>query len=235
MNVKGSDWLNFVRDYKLNPDVYKGESSKALLDKFIETTCFDYYRKHLEEYSKAFRYQMAEFKEGNMLFEIMERQVWNKAAGDSVGLTKFYHEHSANYKWAASAAILVFNCTNTKVASDAASALGTGTDWRLIADKSDGKIQADSGRYELTQIQAPVGTQIAEGLITDAFSNSGDTTASFVKVLKMFPANQQRSFDEAKGLVINDYQSFLEDKWVAELKKKYPVKVNEVVFRSLMK
>jgi peptidyl-prolyl cis-trans isomerase SurA len=233
--VKGSDWLNFVRDYKLNPDVYKGESNKALLDKFIETICFDYYRKHLEEYSKAFKYQMDEFKEGNMLFEIMERQVWNKAAADSAGLAKFYREHVANYKWASSATILVFNCTNAKVASDAASALRGGKNWKQIADESDGKIQADSGRYELTQIQVAAGTNIAEGLITDPFSNSGDSTASFVKVLKMFPANQQRSFDEAKGLVINDYQGFLEDKWVAELKKKYPVKVNEAVFQSLLK
>jgi hypothetical protein len=36
-NVKGSDWLNFVKDYKLNADVYKGENNKDLLEKFIAT------------------------------------------------------------------------------------------------------------------------------------------------------------------------------------------------------
>jgi peptidyl-prolyl cis-trans isomerase SurA len=43
----------------------------------------------------------------------------------------------------------------------------------------------------------------------------------------------QRSFEEARGMVISDYQQVLEDKWIAELKKKYLVKVNEAVFQSI--
>lgn len=234
-NVRGADWLNFVKDYKLNADVYKGEDNKNLLDKYITTTSFEYYRKHLEEYSLDFKYQMQEFKEGNMLFEIMERNVWSKAANDSLGLQKYYNDHKANYKWAASADILLFNCSDAKMAADATAALRSGKGWKKMAEENDGKLQSDSGRYELSQIQVPPGTTITEGLITPPFINSGDNTTSFVKVLKMFPADQQRSFDEAKGLVINDYQNFLEENWVNELKKKYPVSVNEAVFQSILK
>ncbi|MBC7890411.1 MAG: peptidylprolyl isomerase [Ferruginibacter sp.] len=234
LNVKGSDWLNFVKDYKLNRDVYKGEDNKELLEKYTATTSFEYYRKHLEAFDKDFKYQVQEFKEGNMLFEIMERNVWNKAAGDSTGLQNYYNEHKANYKWAASADILLFNCSDGKVAEEASSALKNGKNWKKLAEESDGKIQADSGRYELSQLPLPQGSVIIDGLLSAPVTNSGDNTSSFVKVLKMFPANQQRSFEEAKGLVINDYQTFLEEKWVAALKKKYPVKVNEVVFRSML-
>jgi len=235
LNVKGVDWLNFVKDYKLNPDVYKGESNQELLDKYIATAAFEYYRRHLEEYDIDFKHQMQEFKEGNMLFEIMERNVWSKAASDSIGLLKYYSDHQAKYKWAASAIVLLFNCSDRKAAEDATAALSSGKDWKLIAEQSDGKLQSDSGRYEITQLQLPVGTTLSEGLISKPFVNSGDNTSSFVKVLKMFPENQQRSFDEAKGLVINDYQNYLEEKWVAELKVKYPVKLNEVVFQTLLK
>ncbi len=235
LNVKGVDWLNFVKDYKLNTDVYKGESNPELLDKYITTTAFEYYRRHLDEYDIEFKQQMQEFKEGNMLFEIMERNVWSKAANDSIGLLKYYSDHRATYKWAASASVLLFNCTDRKAAEDASALLSLGKDWRLIAEESDGKLQSDSGRYEITQLQLPVGTILAEGLISKPYVNSGDNTSSFVKVLKMFPENQQRSFDEAKGLVINDYQNFLEEKWVEELKVKYPVKLNEAVFQTLLK
>ena len=59
--------------------------------------------------------------------------------------------------------------------------------------------------------------------------------SSFIKILKLHNAGDQRTFEEAKGLVINDYQNILEEKWIAELKKKYPVKVDEKVFQSLLK
>jgi peptidyl-prolyl cis-trans isomerase SurA len=42
-----------------------------------------------------------------------------------------------------------------------------------------------------------------------------------------------RSFEEARGLVMNDYQAKLEEEWIKRLKKKYPVKVNEGELRSI--
>ena len=39
---------------------------------------------------------MEEFKEGNMLFEAMQRKVWSKASTDSKGLKKYYDEHKEN-------------------------------------------------------------------------------------------------------------------------------------------
>ena len=233
--VVGSDWLNFVKDYKLNQDVYKGENNKALLDKYISTIIIEYYRKHLEEFNEDFKYQMQEFKEGNMLFEVMERNVWSKAANDSVGLRKFYYANKSKYQWKESATVNLFNCNSLKTAEAAQKDLKDGKSWKLIAEQSEGTIQADSGRYEIQQLQLPAGTAAAERLLTAPVVNNGDNTASFVKILKLFPANQQRSFEEAKGLVINEYQNYLEEKWIEELKKKYPVKVNEPVFKSLVK
>ena len=113
--------------------------------------------------------------------------------------------------------------------------LKNGKDWKQIAEKSEGRIQSDSGRYELSQLQFPVGKNITAGFISSPVLNSGDNTTNFVKVLQLFPAGQQRNFNEARGLVINEYQNYLEQKWVEELKKRYPVKVNEAVFQSLLK
>jgi peptidyl-prolyl cis-trans isomerase SurA len=234
-NIKGTAWLNFVKDYKLNADVYKQENNAELLDKFVVNTITDYYRRHLEEYNASFKYQMQEFKDGNMLFEIMERKVWGKASEDSLKLKKYYDAHKASYKWDVSAAILLFNCSDSSVARKAAEATKNGEDWKKIAAKSDGKIQSDSGRYELSQLQLQSEKNIAPGFVSAPVVNSGDNTASFVKVLQLFPINQQRSFNDARGIVINEYQGYLEEKWVEELKKRYPVKVNETVFQSLLK
>jgi peptidyl-prolyl cis-trans isomerase SurA len=44
-----------------------------------------------------------------------------------------------------------------------------------------------------------------------------------------------RTFDEAKGLIVNDYQTQLEEKWVNELKKKFPVVINQKVLAGISK
>ena len=109
-----------------------------------------------------------------------------------------------------------------------------GRSWKDVMNESPTQIQADSGRYELGQIPVVDRTNFTTGLITAPVTNSGDGTTVFAQIIKLYPADQQRSFEDARGLVINDYQTFLEEKWIESLKKKYPVKVNEKVFQSLL-
>lgn len=234
-SLKGSDWLKFVKEYKGNFENYKGESNKELWNKYLTIASLEYYKKHLEEYNEDFKFQMLEFKEGNMLFEVMEKNVWNKAGIDSVGLLKYYNEHKENYKWGASADVLIANCTSEKAAADAMSALKAGKPVKEIIEEKNNEIQIDSARYELAQING-TSSSLAPG--ADSYSaivKNADGTATFIKYLKTYDANQQRSFDEARGLIINDYQNVLEQKWLAELKKKYPVKVNEALVKTLIK
>ena len=78
------------------------------------------------------------------------------------------------------------------------------------------------------------GVNPVPGLITSPITNAIDGSANFIKFIALHAADLQRNFDEARGLVINDYQTVLEEKWITELKKKYPVKINEAVFQSLL-
>jgi peptidyl-prolyl cis-trans isomerase SurA len=234
-SLKGTDWLKFVKEYKGNFENYKGESNKELWDKYITIASLEYYKKHLEEYNEDFKFQMTEFKEGNMLFEVMEKNVWNKAGIDSVGLLKYYNEHKENYRWGASADVLIVNCTTEKAAQDAMAALKAGKPFKEIVEEKNNEVQIDSARYELAQINGATNSFPAGSDSYSAIVKNADGTATFIKYLKTYGANQQRSFDEARGLVINDYQNVLEQKWLAELKKKYPVKVNEPLVKTLIK
>lgn len=233
--ISGQEWLDFVKRYKGNPELYRNESNAALLEKFAATTSLEYYKKHLEDYNTEFRYQMQEFKDGNVLFEIMERNVWGNAAADTAALLKHYNTNKNKYLWASSADIILFNCFNKTIAEGARESLKSGKDWKKIVEESNNSIQADSGRFELSQIPVTIDPKLAAGSITEVATNQQDGSAGFVKVVKQYGDGAQRTFDEARGLVINDYQNILEEKWIEELKKKYPVKVNEAVFQSLLK
>lgn len=231
----GANWLSFIKEYKTNNELYQGESNASLLAKFVSTSALDFYKNNLETYDADYKYQMIEFKEGNMLFEIMERKVWSKASNDNAGLRKYYEANKTKYKWAASALVLLFNCTSEAIAKKVIIDLNAGKSWKNITEEANNTIQADSARYELTQIPVKEGATLIVGNTTEPIINILDGTASFVKIIKLYNTNEQRSFDEAKGLIINDYQTIVEEQWLSELKKKYPVKVNENVFKSLLK
>ncbi|MEJ7625561.1 MAG: peptidylprolyl isomerase [Ferruginibacter sp.] len=234
-SLNASDWLKFVVEYKGNFDQYKDESNKELLDKYYSYAANNYYKDRLENYNDDFKYQMKEFKEGNMLFEIMERNVWGLANTDSAGMRKHYRDNKAKYIWPASAEVLIFNTTNEKTGLEIMEALKNNKPWRHIAEINNTSVQADSGRYELAQLAL---NNISAIPLPGTFSpliKNGDGTASFIKFIKTYPAGGQRNFEDAKGLVINDYQNVLEEKWLLALRNKYPVKVNESLIKGLIR
>lgn len=233
--LTGKDWLDYVRNYKINSELYHGESNSVLAEKFVTGTVMDYYKLHLEDYNADFKYQMEEFRDGNVLFEIMERNIWGKASADMEALQKYYGINKTKYLWNASADIIIFNCTGKAIADSAQAAVAAGADWKKIVEQSNNTVLADSGRFELAQLPVTIDSKAADGFISEVVVNPVDGNTSFIKVVKQYASNLQRSFEEAKGLVINDYQNILEEKWISELKNKYPVKINEAVFQSLLK
>jgi len=95
-------------------------------------------------------------------------------------------------------------------------------------------VQADSGRYENSQLPLAERVNLPATGTFSSLNKNADGTVMFLKILKTYPANMQRSFSEARGLVINDYQNVLERRWVTSLRKQYPVNINESVFKQLL-
>ena len=230
--IKGEDWLNFARDYKSNAEMYKEESNEELWEKYKTTTALDFYRKHLEDFNKEFAFQLQEFKEGNMLFEVMEKQVWSKAAADSIGLLKYYNANKQQYMWSPSADALIINSVSEAIAKEALDSLKGGSPWKDLVEMKKGELQGDSGRFELTQIN---GDAKASPGSYSAIIKNPDGTATFTKYFKFYADGDQRSFEDSRGMIINDYQAVVEKKWLDELRKKYPVNVNEALLKTIIK
>ena len=231
------DWLDYAKATKDQKRSINNKSNKDLLEQYLQTVALDNYRNHLEDYNKDFAYQLNEFKEGNLLFEIMQRKIWDKASADSNGLKNYYESHKDKYWWQPSADAILFTSGNEKSANDIKKKLSSANinTWRKLIDSSAGAAQADSGRFELSQLPLPDEKSFAANQFTSMNSNQNDNTVTFAYIVKVYNDRSPRNYNDARGFVINDYQSYLEDNWIAELKKKYPVKINEDVFKSLSK
>ena len=61
-----------------------------------------------------------------------------------------------------------------------------------------------------------------------------DGKKAWIEITKIEPA-RPKTFSEARGTVINDYQRQLEQEWIAKLKQQFPVQVNEAEVKKLVK
>lgn len=227
------DWLTYRKGTR-NSSFNSGRSNKEWFDQFLQITAAEYYKNHLEDYNKEFASQLKEFQDGNLLFEIMQRKVWDKASIDSNGLKNYYQEHKSNYWWQPSADAIMFTCSGDKLGEDIKiKIVNNPSYWRRITDSARGLVQADSGRFELSQLPPAESNRLQNGQFSSMVKTQGDTSLTTAYIVHIYDAKMPRNFSDARGLVINDYQNYLENKWIEELKKNYPVKVNEAVLKSL--
>lgn len=230
--IKAADFATYVRASRAFP-MYQAMSYPELMKEYVKSATSDYYQNHLEDYNADFKTQLKEFNDANLLFAIMDKEVWTKAATDEQGLRATYEQNKSKYKWEASANAIIFTVTSDKVLADLREKLRDNiTNWRSITEGFGSSVMADSNRYELGQIPVVDRTNFTDGLTTAPVKNN-DGSYTFAYIFKVYNEPGQRSFDEAKGLVINDYQNILEKQWLESLRKKYPVKVNEAVFNGL--
>lgn len=231
-----TDWISYAQTFRYKPDGSGVKPYPQVWDEFVEAMAITYYQDHLESFNEDFRQQVNEFRDGNLFFEIMQRQVWGPAQSDSAALLDFYNKNKNRYRWPKSAGALMFYASDMSMAKEISAAIKKSpASWREIVNQFNEKITVDSGRFELDQIPNPTKLVLKPGTTTAPLVNKGDQTASFAYVLRAYEKGGQRSFAEARGLVINDYQLLLEKIWLASLEKKYPVRVNERVMEDLVR
>jgi peptidyl-prolyl cis-trans isomerase SurA len=93
----------------------------------------------------------------------------------------------------------------------------------------------DSSRIESSKIPGIKKLTPKAGLITPVEKNKDDNSASFAYIIKIYPQPAAKIFNDAKNDIITDYQTELDRRWIAALRKKYPLKVDEAVLRFMLK
>ncbi|HSB93480.1 MAG TPA: peptidylprolyl isomerase [Flavitalea sp.] len=201
--------------------------------RFVEQSMKEQFALTLSKMNTSYKQQLSEFKDANLLFAAMQRKVWNAANDDTSGVRAFYTKNRSKYTWEQSADALILTAATPEIAESFKQKLQkTPAMWRALVDSIPG-MQADSGRYELGQVPVADRTAFSEKLITSNQPIENSTAVNFGYIIKLYPGGDIKSFEDARGQVISDYQGFLEEKWISQLKKKYPVKINDDVVRSL--
>jgi peptidyl-prolyl cis-trans isomerase SurA len=169
-----------------------------------------------------YTYLLQEYYEGILLFDIMEKEVWNKASADSVGQHRYYDAHANDYQAGERARASFYFTASNGFVEKLKPLLNAGDEKAINEFVAQNKLKTETGYYKkeektiLQKVPWSAGVHSAE--------NNGMYYLAWIK--NILPPGAM-SFEEARPAVISDYQTYLEKNWVQQLKKKYPVKVNE--------
>ena len=216
--------------YRIKPI---GKLVDNLYSKFVDSQLNLYYNENLENEFPDFANVVEEYRDGLLLFDLMEKEIWNKAKQDTLGLKNYYDANKDKYQWKKRGDVLIASSTKEDVAKQARKMIKSGVAAEAIKEKlnKDGvvDIMIKQEIFEEGSENFPKGLDLKVG-ISNVYK---DKDHYFVNnVFKVFPAGV-KTLDEVRGRVINDYQQYLEDNWVSELKKEFKVSVNQDVFTRL--
>jgi peptidyl-prolyl cis-trans isomerase SurA len=195
----------------------------------------EYISKRMKDFSPAFASQTKDFKDGNLLFEIMDKKIWSKASIDLEALKVFHAERKQNYQWKNSVTAITITAQSKDIASAIRTTLQENKSIENLRKQYAEIAFIDSARYEASALLGVGASNAKEGFISEVYNNESDGSSSFVYVLKVHKDPSTMDFTDARVSVINDYQNVLEEKWIAELKKKYPVSINQSLLIKLLK
>jgi len=233
-----SDFESYVtKNAKRRSDKNKEQLLNEYYDNFVSQVVLDFEEGQLESKKPDFKALMKEYRDGILLFELTDRMVWSKAVKDTVGLQAFHEQNKSKYMWGNRVDVVIYNTTDKKLA-DAAYKLATkkkdatAIKTKLNKEGAAAKISTIEGKYEKGQYN--VVDEIEWNVGATPVKLLDDSSYRFI-VVKSLVAPEPKSLKEAKGYVVSDYQEYLEKTWIAELRKKYPIVVNENVLKGLVK
>jgi len=112
------DFANYLVTHQM---AKKGENSyKRLINQyyanFQREKLLAYEDVRLEQKYPKFKALMKEYRDGILLFEITDKNVWSKAVKDTTGLKQFYSEHKNDWMWPERVKTDVFICMTKETA-----------------------------------------------------------------------------------------------------------------------
>lgn len=192
--------------------------------------------KELEAKDPSLKYLIQEYHDGLLLYEISNRTIWEKAANDEKGLEEYFKKNKKKYYWDEprykGMVYHVKQKDDVKAVRDCVKDLPFNK-WAEV-------LRSTFNNDSILRIRVEKGVfKEGDNAFIDKMVFKKDTT---VNQLKDFPIDavygkllkkKPDDYTDVKGLVTADYQEMLEEQWITELRKKYPVEINYEVLKTV--
>jgi peptidyl-prolyl cis-trans isomerase SurA len=222
------DLANFVREEEIIPRSNNGIFD-AWYEQFTASKLNQAEEADLLANNTEYQMLLKEYRDGILLFSLMNEEVWQKGILDSLGQVSFYTKNIKNYQWKSRV-----NAFVVKVLDPAQ------LDWARSELKGKTLNEELVSKFEIDyKTNKPLAYQTELGLVeytTHPVLSKADLNLPYQEIEsegiinvvllgEKFPAGP-KEFEETRGLVIRDYQDFLDNSLLEKVKRKYPVVIN---------
>ena len=234
-DVTYTDYAEYLRDNQKTIKKYINKES-LLIDmyvKFKNETLKNYFKERLEVENTEYATIINDYRNGLLVYDVMNKNIWQIAKTDSTGLKDYYETKKNNYKWEKRLDVDIYSSSDEITTKQVQTLLMRGEELATIKKQinSDGKINVItvSDVFEIDQSELPEDI-IPEKGVSDIKLNDGFYVVVNIKEV-IEPTLKE--FDEVRGTVISNFQTEIEKKWMQSLRDKYEVKINNKSLKKL--
>ena len=232
-------YQNEFTDYILKNQKNNNNFDNLYLE-FFDKSIFVYEESQLENKYPEFKVLLNEYREGILLFDLTNKNVWKKAVDDSLGLAEFFANNLDNYTWEERIDATVYKCIDLKTAKKVKNLIyklnrGNIDNEKIlkkINEESALSLEISSKNYVKGENKFIDSIEWKKGISKDIKTEKGEYI--IINVKNILPSGQMQ-LSEVKGKVISDYQKFLDTEWITFLRDKYKYSVNKDLLYSLIK
>ncbi|HIP36593.1 MAG TPA: peptidyl-prolyl cis-trans isomerase [Crocinitomix sp.] len=242
VNVTLNDFVDYLHltQKRVKPISIDEYINKKYND-FVNYKVLEYEDTQLETKYPQFKTQMQEYEDGILIFEIMQKQIWQKASNDSTGLKNYYDTHKEDFMYPIRYKGTLYTCNDKETAAKVYAMLKAGEKAEDIIKK----INADSQlnlNYKTSTFNSKTTREFTiekkklfskktnkkyktfTNGVNKPYANNGNY---YIMVVDEILKPEQREFKDSKGLVTAAYQDVIQDKWLNELRDKANITINK--------
>ncbi len=222
---------------KLNPkSKLNAESAKgyfmSLIDGVANEKVMRYYTDNLINDNDEYRRLINEYRDGMLLFEVSNRKVWEGAGKDTLGLNQYFEANRAKYAWTEPHFKgIILSAKNDSamqaVKADIAMLGHSDTLYTFLHKKYGRDIKMER------MVVAKGENKQADFLFFNGEPLPANSTYPLAMVIEGGLIYAPETVNDVRGLVTSDYQDVLEQRWVEQLKAKYPVWIDRNVLKKV--
>ncbi|WP_299891751.1 peptidylprolyl isomerase [uncultured Lacinutrix sp.] len=182
-----------------------------------------------EEYAQI----AGEYRDGLLLFDLMETEIWNAAKSDSIGVKDYYNKNKKDYFFNERVDAIVGSSAKKKNIKKVAKLLEKGKTVEeiktILNTNNEVNVSFTTSEMDKKHQALPEGFKFKKG-VSKIYNHNNAFVV--VKVKTILP-KAEKTFEEAKGKVISDFQTAKEKTWLKTLASKYKIELNQDVLNKV--